>query len=857
MPYPQSNYQRLVYGEYPVAMYRSACHDAVRKALVREEWWENINADIFTTVGSSHLQEDRYVVVRVKSRAIYANARLDKSALERAFMDAAGSDIDISRWDFPTATLKRCDRRAETNCHNSLYNPPLRNNNETQGTYRAPQSVSDMMDGRENPLARYFVYTQPSYGGVHSTGDYSLDPRARRKARSHPPFSVSVPLPPLLSQNTMPYLRVEEAPTGIPKEETVVHLLGERHTEVKHRRKIKTYNEITEAQRTETGLVQWGKRRDVIPGDPYGLWRSWAGNLSHHRDYRMLSILPPIFDKVKSIQVARSEMLETIRDLLSKVRTTDLVDLVSEFCDHDPIDVSGFDGQQYVVDIPMGSKTIRIMHCWDISLDAKWGFAMAQRHQEAERRIDHVFKEPPMTTEVQQYLMARIILEDGGNLRSINNQQGQIDVSHKDFTKDLQELRSEAQESFWLVSTEAERETLRKAAAAASGQDKQVDHIAAVLKANWPRHWNNGRYDPDLFYHYLRDKIAAEKVWDLVDADVFVVLDAERRVIFANVEGAAQLLFGDEIIRELNRAIDMYSFFVPIRAPEARRHVVDRHIRRTHPILDPSIANLYQLQSAKMGIAHYGCWTPAESLVGKYVFQSSDCQFPGTRINHLPRTVFPWFCKSVLAKASEVIRFLMQSLDPEYYEQCQNIYRQLPKEEAIKTTEDDFLSMFVLGINAHTQRHRDPSDIRGGYAGLFTVGEYQGEQQSMIQRGNLCIPQLAFKVPYRPGACALVRSDRMEHLVADYTGLRYSVAGTNHESVKKYAMRKMASGGLDPAQLPEDDEEDVNMTEKNKPALIPSLVEEPPSDVDDPLTFPLEMRCVDYDAGSDGSDYLD
>ncbi|KAK8135040.1 hypothetical protein PG984_007052 [Apiospora sp. TS-2023a] len=640
----------------------------------------------------------------------------------------------------------------------------------------------------------------------------------------------------------MPFLRVEAAPAGTPKEETVVHLLGERHNEAKHRRKIKTYVEITEAQRNETGLVQWGKRRDVIPGDPYGLWRPWAGNLSHHRDYRMLRILPPIFDKVKSIQVAQSENLEKIQDFLSKVRTTDLVDLVEEFHDHDSFKTSEHNGQRYVVDFTVGSMSIRLVKYDDMSLDAKWGFAMAARRQEAERRIDQVFKEPPMATKVQQYLVARIISENEGSLRSINNKQGQIDVSHKEFTKDLQELRSQAQERFWLLSTEAERDALRTAA---SSGDNQLDHIVTVIKANWPRNWNNGRYDPDLFYHYLRDKIAAEKVWELVDADIFLVLDAERRVIFANMEGAAQLLFGDEIIRELNRAIDLYSFFVPIRAPEARRHVVDRHIRRTHPNLDPSIANLYQLQNAKMGIAHYGCCVPTESLVGKYVFQSSDCQFPGTRINHLPRTVFPWFCKSVLAKASEVIRFLLKSLDPEYYEQCQEIYRQLPKEEAIKTTEDDFLSMFVLGINAYTQRHRDPSDIRGGYAGLFTVGEYEG--------GNLCIPQLGFKVPYRPGACALVRSERMEHLVADYTGPRYFVAGTNHESVKKYAMRKMAGGGLDPAKLSGD--EDVDM--KDEKPLVPSLVEEPPSDVDDPLTFPLEMRCVDYDTDSDWSGYMD
>ncbi|KAK8040067.1 hypothetical protein PG993_008478 [Apiospora rasikravindrae] len=88
----------------------------------------------------------------------------------------------------------------------------------------------------------------------------------------------------------MPFLRAE-APAGTPDEETIEYLLGQRHVPVKHRKKINTIGELTEAERARRGLVHWGKRCDVVPGDPYGLWRTWAGNLSHHRDDRMASAL--------------------------------------------------------------------------------------------------------------------------------------------------------------------------------------------------------------------------------------------------------------------------------------------------------------------------------------------------------------------------------------------------------------------------------------------------------------------------------------------------------------------------------------------------------------------------------------
>ncbi|KAK7920044.1 hypothetical protein PG985_008066 [Apiospora marii] len=200
MPYPQANYQRLVYGEYPVAKYRSACQAAVRMALVKEAWWKDINPITFTTVGSGHLLRNKSVVVRVKLRSGHAKARLDVFALEDALEGAAESDIDMNccthkcktdtlrsrrsladkdAGDFQEATLKRCDRWAEANYRTSPHDRKLRNSDGTKGKHDAPESIRDLMNGEEHPLAQYFVYTNPSYEGVHSTGEYRLEPHAR------------------------------------------------------------------------------------------------------------------------------------------------------------------------------------------------------------------------------------------------------------------------------------------------------------------------------------------------------------------------------------------------------------------------------------------------------------------------------------------------------------------------------------------------------------------------------------------------------------------------------------------------------------------------------------------------------
>lgn len=70
-----------------------------------------------------------------------------------------------------------------------------------------------------------------------------------------------------------------------------------------------------------------------------------------------------------------------------------------------------------------------------------------------------------------------------------------------------------------------------------------------------------------------------------------------------------------------------------------------------------------------------------------------------------------------------------------------------------------------------------------------------------ILGGNLCLPLFGCKVPYQPGSVALIRGHHLEHLVTDFTGPRYFVVGTNHESTKQAVWRKL---GRAPPLSPKD-----------------------------------------------------
>ncbi|KAK7952418.1 uncharacterized protein PG986_008146 [Apiospora aurea] len=351
----------------------------------------------------------------------------------------------------------------------------------------------------------------------------------------------------------------------------------------------------------------------------------------------------------------------------------------------------------------------------------------------------------------------------------------------------LATLRSLSQEHFLLHMNAEQRQGIRDLA------ELQQDHpelepALSVIRSNWQQAWDNGRYDVDNFRSYLVDSSASESVWKLVEDDLFIVLDQNRRPVFANCEGLVQSLYGDEVFDKLTRAIDLMSFYQPIPRPETKRHVINRYILHKHPELDPGKATIRTLPNAKMGVAHYGCWAVKGDWHGRRIYRTKDTQVGRSFDSEKCWPVMPQFMRAVFGTLSDVVRFLMQPLGPDYYQECVEIFAELPDSVKVVTNEQDFCSLFALGVNAHTQRHRDNGDIKGGLAGLATLGNYTG--------GNLCLPQLGVKVRYGPGACALTRGSGLEHLVTDFQGPRFFAVATNHESSKKFAWR--AKGRLPP-----------------------------------------------------------
>lgn len=95
----------------------------------------------------------------------------------------------------------------------------------------------------------------------------------------------------------MPSLRAE-APPHVPDEETIEHLLGEADKSSKSRAKISPLQYVKPDVRQRTGLITLGKLQERIQGDPYGYYFSWAGNVSHSAEMRVVSYLPARFKNI-------------------------------------------------------------------------------------------------------------------------------------------------------------------------------------------------------------------------------------------------------------------------------------------------------------------------------------------------------------------------------------------------------------------------------------------------------------------------------------------------------------------------------------------------------------------------------
>lgn len=365
-----------------------------------------------------------------------------------------------------------------------------------------------------------------------------------------------------------------------------------------------------------------------------------------------------------------------------------------------------------------------------------------------------------------------------------------------------------------MTMSEQERDNIRQVAKThveTPSLDTALASNLQTVKKNWFNDWwKNNQHDIDPLQNLVRDKRCAETVWPLMEEDIVIVVDMNLKVVTANIEKLCQILYGEEVHDLLDRAVDLWTFYCPLPIPETGRHAVNGYIRKLHPELDPLQATVETLPNAKMSMGYYGCWSAKGDPQGRELFSTPETQL--SRMSHASKEmkrIFPKFARAVFGKTSALIRFLIQPLDNDYYRECAEIFANLPDSATLKADEkeEDFISLYALGINGYTQRHKDSNDIVSGLVGLFTLGRYKGKfcppssnevalgGQPINNRhalgGNLCIPQLDLKVKYAPGACAILRGNELEHLVQDFEPPRWFIVGTNHKECQQNAWRKL------------------------------------------------------------------
>ncbi|KAK0622401.1 hypothetical protein B0T14DRAFT_563854 [Immersiella caudata] len=546
----------------------------------------------------------------------------------------------------------------------------------------------------------------------------------------------------------MPFSR-KNALLSVPGCETIECLLRAPNNKSRATRVVKPFDEHMKAQQRRKGLVKLGKRCTQIPGDPFGLWTPWASNVVHPRDERM----------------PRSQTPAIVAGIDSNQQIGDMIQIAHAY--DEEFTVVKDNDEELVVKFALGSKSVRLMQCRDLDVTDEEAYIQSSRARASEHSTSTQLPDPPMAPELTQLIMAKLLSARGGqpdinDLSSSNPSSSGSSGSKKSKAGPFYNLRMATLEEYWLHMSPKQREDTRR------------DPVRANLPVP--------KWHTDVFHQYALDQIAAQNVWGYVEEDVFVVVDKNHRVVFANVENLSSLLFGYSTTDLLARFLDIWFYFTPLHSPESVRHTVSVYIRKIHPELDPSKATVAHLPDAKICVAHYGTWAVTGGQNGRHICLNSDSAFTRGSSSTFSRLLFGDFCRAALDKVTGMTRLLLKPLDPEHYKDP-----------------EDFLSLFALRVNGYTQRHRDKNEVSGGLAGFCTFGDYTG--------GHLCITQLNLKVPHEPGACSLIRGTVLRHPVENFTGPRFFLIGTNHENVKRNAWRKL---GKLPALPPTNQDNDTN-----------------------------------------------
>jgi hypothetical protein len=374
----------------------------------------------------------------------------------------------------------------------------------------------------------------------------------------------------------------------------------------------------------------------------------------------------------------------------------------------------------------MGSS----VHCKDIDVNDGTSYLRASRARQFEAQRAAQLDDPPMTRELTQFMMAYELT----TINAFTNNQDEVTVGkrsrndmyytdYSDYGGSLYALREAAQERYWYHMSPEERKRARDESSRSPKFEFSSNLVA--IRQGWQKEWDNAALHPDHFRNNHMDNLAAENVWNLVEGlGIFVAIDVNRQVIFADVERLFKTLWDQELLIVLIRCFDMWAYFTPLPAPEPCGLAAENYFLKVHPELDMSKASVEKLPNARSCVAHYGCLASSNDTEGQRIFTTLDTRCSRDDCMAYSADIFPRFAEAALGKATEMIRFLMKPLDRAFYEESLQIHSDLDSEEKITTSDEDFLNHFTLGVNGYVGRHRNIKGCTGGLTGICSFGDY-------------------------------------------------------------------------------------------------------------------------------------
>ncbi|RYP46276.1 hypothetical protein DL768_007495 [Monosporascus sp. mg162] len=417
-------------------------------------------------------------------------------------------------------------------------------------------------------------------------------------------------------------------------------------------------------------IVRYNVETKHVPGDPTGWKLKECGNICHwSNQQRYMDYLE--FGELSSDPEADTRIQDVKEYLSEKIGRHDLAAIRQSGT------ILQDNAEELVIEDRVQTMSVRITQLKNVRFDDRDSYKKTNRAKQVAKLSTQKMMavEEETGRPVENYLMARR-LERGEapkmpmHLPTTGHPEGR--QNRKAWYKTM---RSESNREFWLGTTRESRDSIRRSAM--RPPDSLTPIIAQIEEED------NSRSE-DFFWNHQRDEAAAadDDIYRKQEHDIVIVLDCHGHTLVCKVGRLFQLLFGEERMSKVDSAIRQWSSLPPLPVPDSRRHMVDDYIRTKHPELDLEKAkDLKELEERHQCVVHYGTWAAKGHGNPDHVHLTPDTGFrrgfPRYVEQIYPTKLFPIFRTKVLGLASEVARFVFESVDPKEYKECLNVGAEL------------------------------------------------------------------------------------------------------------------------------------------------------------------------------------